>query len=173
MYPINLIGFIDRPDSDLRAACLEIVRPPENHECAQSYDGLISVGKRIFEKQPKLVDDVYQFLASTYIDEKGLGYLFGQARKRGREAVSLSTVTPTANEIVMAILGHYRNQLDDQSEVPDEILDYSEVISEEDIVRLISDTAGRTSTRETSKRIKLLERFDPRLKEYWLERSST
>jgi hypothetical protein len=170
LYPINLIGFIDRPDSDLRAACLEIVKPPENHACAQSYDGLISVGKRIFEKQPKLVDDVYQFLASTYIDEKGLGYLFGQARKRGRETVSLSTVSPTANEIVMAILEHYRNQFDSQSEILDEILDYSEVIRDEDIVRLTSESAVRTSTRETSKRINRLKRFRSRLMEYWLEK---
>lgn len=173
LYPMNFIGFIDRIDSNLRTACLEIVRPPESHACSQSYDALISVGKRIFEKQPELVDDVYQFLASTYIDERGLGYLFGQARKRGREAVSLSTDTPTANEITIAILGQYRSQFDDQSEIPDEILDYSEMISDEEIVRLASDIAVRTSTRETSKRINRLKRFRSRLIEYWLERPST
>lgn len=173
LYPMNLIGFIDRPESDLRTACLEIVRPPESHACSQSYDALISVGKRIFKKQPELVDDVYQFLASTYVDEMGLGYLFGQARKRGREAVSLSTVTPTANEIAMAILGHYRNQLDNQCEIPDEILDYSEVISDEDIARLTSGMAGKTSTQQMSMRIKLLKKYSPRLMEYWFERTST
>ena len=169
LYPMNLIGFIDRPESDLRTACLEIVRPPENHACAQSYNALVSVGKRIFEKQPELVDGVYQFLVSTYIDESGLGYLFGQARKMSEDAVILSNITPTANEIAMAILERYRSQFDDESEIPDEILDYSEMISDEDIVRLTSDVEWKKSARETSTRIKRLKRLKPRLIEYWFE----
>jgi Fe-S-cluster containining protein len=172
LYPMNLIGFIDRSDSDLRTACLEIVRPPESQACAQSYDALISVGKRAFEKQPELVDEVYQFLASTYIDERGLGYLFGQARKMGQDAVILSNITPTANEIAIAILERYRSQFDNQSEIPDEILNYSEMISDEDIVRLTSDVEGRKSARETSTRIERLKKLKPRLMEYWFEKSS-
>ena len=172
MYPMNIIGFIDRPDRGLRTACLEIVRPPENHACSQSYDALISVGKRVFEKHPELVDDVYEFLASTYVDERGLGYLFGQAREKGKEAVSLSSINPTANEIAIAILEQFRSQFEDQSEIPDEILDYSEVISDKEIVRLTSEMAARQASRETSKRITLLKRYRPELLEYWLERSS-
>ena len=110
LYPMNFVGFIDRPDSDLRTACFEIEKPPENCACTQSNDALIRVEKRIFERQAKLVDDVYQFLASTFIDEKGLGYLFGQARKRGNDAVILSNSTPIAIEIANAILEHYQNR---------------------------------------------------------------
>ena len=172
LYPMNFVGFIDRPDSDLRTACFEIEKPPENCACTQSNDALIRVEKRIFERQAKLVDDVYQFLASTFIDEKGLGYLFGQARKRGNDAVVLSNSTPIAIEIANAILEHYQNQFDEQSEIPDEILDYSEVISNEDIVRLTSYAADKKSTRKTSKRIKLLKRIRPSLMDYWIEKSS-
>ncbi len=172
MYPMNLIGFIDRPDSGLRTACLEIVQPPETHACSQSYDALISVGKRVFEKQPELVDEVYEFLASAYIDEIGLGYLFGHAREEGKKAVSLSNSNPTANEIAIAILEQFRSQFDDSSEVPDEILDYSEVISDKEIVRLTSEMAARKASRETSKRITLLKRYRPRLLGSWLEKSS-
>jgi Fe-S-cluster containining protein len=172
MYPVNLIGFIDRPDSSLRRACLEIVQPPESHVCSQSYDELITVGKRVFEKHPEFVDEVYQFLVSTYVDERGLGYLFGQSREGGKEAVSLSSSNPTANEIVMAILEQFRSQFEDPSEIPAEILDYSEVISDDEIVRLTSEVAARESSKETSKRIKMLKRFKPRLREYWLKRTS-
>lgn len=172
LYPMNLIGFIDRPENDLRTACLEIVKPPESHACAQSYDALVGVGRTVFEKQPELVDDVYQFLAATYIDERGLGYLFGQERKRGTEAVVLQSNTTTANEITIAILEHFRDQFDEQSEIPDEILEYSEVISDEEIVRLTSDTAARESGQETSTRIRRLERLKPKLVKYWLYKSS-
>jgi len=170
---MNFIGFIDRLDSNLRTACFEIAKPPENYACIQSYDALIRVGERIFHKHPKLVDDILQFLASTYIDRKGLGYFFGQGRKRGKEAVTLSKITPTASEIMVAILMQYRNQFDDESEIPDVVPDYSEVISDEDIIKLTSDITGRKSTRKTSKRIKLLKKFNPRLMEYHLERSFT
>jgi Fe-S-cluster containining protein len=166
MYPMNLIGFIDRPDSGFRKACLEIVQPPENHACSQSYGALISVGKRVFKKQPELVDEVYQFLASKYVDGRGLGYLFGQAREEGKEAISLSSSNPTANEIAIAILEQFRSQFEDQSEIPAEILDYSEVITDEDIVRLTSDEAARESSQITSERIKLLKRFRPSLVEF-------
>lgn len=168
LYPINLIGFIDRPDSDLRTACLEIVRPPKNQECQQSYDELIGVGNSVFENHPELVDEVYHFLAATYIDDKGLGYLFGQSRRSGEEAVILSSDIPTTSEITNAILEQFRSQFDNQSEIPTEILDYSEIIDEDDIVRLTSDSAFEESTRKTSKRIKRLGKFWPELMEYWL-----
>jgi hypothetical protein len=45
------------------------------------------------------------------------------------------------------ILEDYENQFDDQNEVPVEILDYSGTISDENIVTLTSDIAGRKSKR--------------------------
>ena len=172
LFPINLIGFIDQPDNSLRTAYLEIERPPESYVCGGLCDELIQVSERVYEQGPESVNVILQFFASAYLDERGLGYLFGQSRKRGGDAVTLSSSTPTANEITYAILEHYGNQFDSPREIPDEILDYSKPIGDEDIVRLTLDTSNRKSLQETSKRIKRIKRLNPRIIEYWLKQQS-
>jgi hypothetical protein len=169
LYPINLIGFIDQPDSGFRTAYFEVERPSESNACGGSCDELIQVSERVYERRPESVNEILQFFVSTYLDERGLGYIFGQTRKRGEDAVTLSSNTPTANEITYAILEHYGSQFDNPIEIPDEILDYSKSIGDEDIVRLTSVAANRSAERETSKRIDRLKRLRPKLLEYWLE----
>jgi len=172
LFPINLIGFIDQPESSLRTAYFEIERPPESYACSGSCDELIQMSQKICKKGSESVNEVIQFLASAYLDERGLGYLFGQSRKRGEDAVTLSSNTPTPSEITYAILEHYGSQFDDPREIPDEILDYSKSIGDEDIVRLTSDTSNRKSLQETSKRIKRIKRLNPRIIEYWQKQHS-
>ncbi|MHA2384367.1 MAG: hypothetical protein ACXACT_17470, partial [Candidatus Thorarchaeota archaeon] len=104
LFPINLIGFIDQPDSGFRTAYLEIERPPESYACGGLCDELIQVSERVYEKRPESVIEILQFLVAAYLDERGLGYLFGQTRKRGEDAVILSSSTPSASEITYAIL---------------------------------------------------------------------
>ena len=169
LYPINLIGFIDQPDSGFRTAYLEIERPHESYACGGSCDELIEVSKRVYEKRPKSVNEILQFFVSKFLDERGFGYLFGQNRKRGDDAVTLSSSTPTANEITYAILEHYGNQFDSPREIPDEILDYSKSIGDEDIVRLTSVAASKSSEQVTSTRIDRVKKLRPKLMEYWLE----
>ncbi|MFW9803564.1 MAG: hypothetical protein ACFFFC_12965, partial [Candidatus Thorarchaeota archaeon] len=83
--------------------------------------------------------------------------------------VTLSSSTPTAREITFAILMQYGSQFDNLSEIPDEFLDYSKSINDEDIVRLKSAATNRKSERVTSTRIGRLKRLKPKLMEHWLE----
>ncbi|MFX1579721.1 MAG: YkgJ family cysteine cluster protein [Promethearchaeota archaeon] len=169
LFPINLIGFIDQPDSALRTAYFEVERPPESYACGGSCDEMIRVSQRAHEKRPESVNEILQFFVSTYLDERALGYLFGQTRKREKDAATLSSSTPTAREITFAILQQYGSQFDDPGEIPDEFLDYSKSISDEDIVRLTSVAAKRNSERVTSTRMDRLKMQKPKLIEYWLE----
>ncbi len=169
LYPINLIGFIDQPDSGLRTAYLEIERPSESHACGESCDELIEVIKRVYQKRPESANEILQFFVSKYLDERGFGYLFGQTRKTGNDAVTLSSSNPTADEITYAILEHYGNQFDSPSEIPDEILDYSKPIGDEDIVNLASVAVSKSSEQVTSTRIDRVKKLKPKLMEYWLE----
>jgi Fe-S-cluster containining protein len=172
LFPLNLIGFIDEPDSGFRTAYLEIERPPESYACGGSCDELIKVSEMVYEKGLEFVNEILQFFAARYIDESVFGYLFGQKRKRGEDAVTLSSDTPTANEITYAILKHFGSQFDDPSMIPDEILDYSKPIGDEDIVRLTSIATSKRVEQETSTRLDRLKRLRPKLVEYWLENSS-
>jgi Fe-S-cluster containining protein len=169
LFPINLIGFIDQPNSGFRTAYFEVERPPESYACGGLCDEMIRVNNEVYEKNPKSANEILQFFVSTYLDERALGYLFGQTRKRGKDAVTLSSSTPTAREITFAILKQYGSQFDDPSEIPDEFLDYSKSIGDEDIVRLTSVAANRSFERVTSTRIDRLKRLKPELMEYWLE----
>lgn len=169
LFPINLIGFIDQPDSGFRTAYFEVERPPESYACGESCDEMIRVSKRVYEKEPESANEIFHFLVSTHLDERALGYLFGQTRKSGEDAVTLSSSTPTAREITFAILMQYGSQFDNPSEIPDEFLEYSKSISDEDIIRLKSVAVNRISQRVTSTRMNRLKRLRPRLIEYWLK----
>ena len=169
LYPINLIGFIDQPDSSLRTAYLEIERPQDSYACGQSCDKMIQVIDKVNEKRPESVNGILQFFVTKYLDERGLGYLFGQPIKTGRDAVTLASNTPTASEITYAILEHYGSQFDSPSKIPDELLDYSKSIGDEDIARLVSLTAIKSDERETLERIDRIKRLRPKLMEYWLK----
>jgi hypothetical protein len=130
---------------------------------------MVQVSDKINEKRPESVNEILQFFAARYLDERGFGYLFGQPRKTGNDEITLSSSTPTADEITYAILTHYGSQFDDPSEIPDEILDYSKPIDDEDIAKLVSVTEIQNLERETSKRIDRIKNFRLKLMRDWLE----
>jgi hypothetical protein len=169
LYPINLIGFIDQPDSSLRTAYLEIERPHYWYACGESCDKMIQLSDKVNEKRPESVNETLQFFVARYLDERGLGYLFGQPRKTGKDAVTVSSSAPTADENTYAILEHYGSQFDSPSKIPDEILDYSKSIDDEDVVNLTSLASSRKSEQVTSTRIDRIKKLKPGLMEYWLE----
>jgi hypothetical protein len=127
------------------------------------------VSERGYEKRPESVNEILQFFVSTYLDERAFGYLFGQTRRTGNEAVTVSSSTPAADEITYAILEHYGKQFDCPSEIPDEILDYSKSIGDEDIVSLTSVAASRRAEQVASTRINLVKKLKPKLMGFWLE----
>ncbi|MHA2374268.1 MAG: YkgJ family cysteine cluster protein [Candidatus Thorarchaeota archaeon] len=168
LYPMSIIGFIDRPSSGVKEVYLEIMKPLESHACLQFYNDLVEIGNRVFRRNPKHADQILRFLASTMVDRRGLGYLFGQAPKSGKKAVLLDNSNPSPEEVEMAIVMHYEERFEDQHSI--NLLDYPDAISEDDIDRLISDAVDRElTTTRISKRMKRLANSMPKLLSFFDE----
>ncbi|MHA2241542.1 MAG: YkgJ family cysteine cluster protein [Candidatus Thorarchaeota archaeon] len=165
LYPMSIIGFIDRPSSNVKEVYIEIAKPLESHACLQFYNDLVEIGNRVFGSKPGHADQILRLLASTMVDMRGLGYLFGQAPKRGEDAVMLDNGNPSPEEVEMAIVMHYEKRFKKQPSV--NFLKYSDVIDDDDIDRLTSDLFSRKSTRKTTKRISRIKKSKPNLMAFY------
>ena len=167
LYPMSIIGFIDRPKSDVKDVYLEIMKPLDNHTCLQSYDDLVGICDRSFGRNKEHANQILRFLASTMVDERGVGYLFGQEPKRGKEAIMLDSSNPSAEEVEMAISIYYEKRFRNQHS--ENVLDYPDAISNEEIDRLTSDTSCMKSNETTSKRIARIKNCRPYLMAFYTE----
>ena len=167
LYPMSIIGFIDRPSSAVKEVFIEITKPLESHACLQYYNELIEIGNRVLGRDPKHADQILRFLASTLVDRRGLGYLFGQAPKKGKEAVLLDSSNPSTEEVEMAILMHYEKRF--KTQASENFLKYSDEIDDDEIDRLTSEVFDRKLTVITSKRMRRLANIIPHLMSFFDE----
>jgi Fe-S-cluster containining protein len=167
LYPMKLHGFFDHKNSEIRDVMLFPARGKEDYACDPVSKIVINKLNNLRKIDSYVSKASTRYIAAALLDEKNLGYCFGQPTERGSEFFNPFGETMLFdNEEEVEDIFHI-GFMQRHNVVFRDWPSLWRLITDEEATRLVSERTARRATVKTGKRIKRIKDILPHIYDWW------